>query len=105
MLRYIIKCFALHLVIITVYLGFTSYEFTTSKYPNPIGVGLLQWVFIFLHFGITTLCFLIIRSNARDREKVSEDMLINLVVIASLVILYGIAGNEIWEKLWSLRPG
>ena len=45
----IIKISLLQLVIMVVYLTITDYLFVVSKYPNPIGIGIWQWVLFIIH--------------------------------------------------------
>lgn len=103
MKKLLVKIFSLHLLVISIYLFVTSYLFITSKDPNPIGIGLLQWILFFLHLMITLLFCLFIPAKGKDKKYENQILVINISAIILWIGVYFILSLKIWELLWSLR--
>jgi len=103
MTKWVFKSIGLHLAIAVLYLGLTSYEFVASSYPNPMGVGIQQWLLIFAHIGLTGLVWLIIKHYAKNRKLIRKKMAIQLLIIVGIILLYLCLSGFVDSWLWSFR--
>lgn len=95
-LKYWIKNFLLHLLIATSYLSISCYKFIHDKYPDPIGVGIMQWLFFLAHILAILFFFLLKKGNR-------QNLVSNLLAVVIVFIIYLLFNNLIWEQLWELR--
>jgi hypothetical protein len=97
------KPFTLQLVISLLYLSITSYQFVKSDPPNPIGIGLLQWLLIIVHVLCVTIYYFIKRGTHIDKQATRQIFLMNIlgIIIPNGVCL--LFSGPIWHWLWSLR--
>jgi hypothetical protein len=100
---YWLKIFIVHILIATVYFGVTGYMFIHSKAPNPIGIGLQQWVCMILHLIITTVVMLLLSSKAIDKKIARTKIIANLIVVLLIIIVSAVLSNTFWHWLWELR--
>ena len=99
----IVKVCSLHLLVLLVYLFVTSYLFVTGKDPNPIGIGLLQWILFFLHLILTLLFCLFVLKKANDIKYENRIVMVNTLAIIFWITIYFLFSSKIWDLLWSLR--
>jgi hypothetical protein len=100
---YALRILVLHLTIALIYLSITSYVFVISKQPNPVGTGLRQWFFMFMHLIITIIVFSILLAKATNKPLVKKKFLINCLIVISIIIVSTLFSNPFWEWLWALR--
>jgi hypothetical protein len=100
---YSVKTLLLHFAIASSYIAATSYLFVISKFPNPVGTGLRQWFFVFLHFTITLLIMLSFLSKATDKRKATLKLLLHLGAILLAVLALFLLSESLSEWLWSQR--
>ncbi len=96
-LKYILKTFSIHLIIILFYLGITSYWFVTRGPIDPIKTGLQQALLILFHLISTVL--VVVKGNNDIKQK----YVINLLCVLSIIMIYFMYNNSIWHWLWTLR--
>lgn len=94
--RYFAKAFFLQLLIVLIYLGISSYKFVVSKQPDPIEVGILQWIFVGMHILCVVIYFLVIK---KDKQSFGS----NLIAMFVIVFIFLALSNIIWEWLWHQR--
>lgn len=92
----------MHFLIAAIYLGYTAYRFVISNPPNPIGVGLSQWVLIIAHF-ITTIVMIGILKKSGSKKEVLKNRLTHAAIIVFIIVAYLIFSAPIWAWLWTLR--
>jgi hypothetical protein len=101
--NYVVKVLTLHLFIVLLYVTITSYEFVADKFPNPIGIGLKQWLYVTLHLLATiTITAIIWRRSANKRTGRNKFML-NIGAIILWIGILLIFSNALSRWLWSLR--
>lgn len=100
---YSLKVFLLHLAIALTYTTWNYYYFVVSEFPDPIGTGLRQWFFTFLHLTITLFVTLTVWSKVEDKKWGRSKFLVNLLSIVSIAIIHLFLSNWIWGWLWALR--
>jgi len=100
---YNVKVFTLHLCIALLYLGITSFEFVVRKDPNPVGVGLQQWLCIVLHILATVTIMAILWTRNTNKRAGRNKFMLNIGAIVLWVGILLIFSNAIWNWLWSLR--
>ena len=102
-LIHIAKSFLLHLVIASIYLGFTCYEFVVTRKPNPIGVGLQQVLLMIIHLAITLVIFSIILTKASRKKIPKLNLIINVLTVFTCCLIYIMFSNTVWRWLWQLK--
>lgn len=98
-----VRIFSLHLFVVLLYLFVTSYLFVTGKDPNPIGIGLLQWILFFLHLMLTLLFCLFVLNKGNDIKYENRILMINTLSIIFWITMNFTFSSKIWDLLWSLR--
>jgi len=101
--NYSVKVFTLHLIIVLLYLGITSYAFVVAKDHNPIGVGLQQWLCILLHLLITITVMAMLWAKNTNKRAGRNKFLLNIGAIVLWIGITLVFSNAIWHWLWSLR--
>ncbi|MBI2273178.1 MAG: hypothetical protein HYU70_05235 [Bacteroidetes bacterium] len=99
----ILFLFALHLFIVASYMGVTSWLFVTYPVPDPLAMGLQQWVCILVHISVTVLICLLKRRTAIDRKKATTTLWLHVVAIVCWIVVYLFLSAPIAAYLWRLR--
>lgn len=86
-----------------VYSALFSYQFVVAKDPNPIGSGLGELVFMFLHFTTTLFVTLTQLSKAPDKKEAAEKFWINCAIVLLIIAIAVLVDRPISNWLWSLR--
>jgi hypothetical protein len=102
-INYNVKVFTLHLIIVLLYLGITSYGFVVAKDHNPIGVGLQMWLCTLLHLGITITVMAFLWTRNTNKRAGRNKFLLNIGAIVLWIGISLIFSNPIWRWLWSFR--
>ncbi len=98
----LLKAFFINLLIFIGYISITMIIFVLQRYPNPIGVGIWQTIFILIHFAFILFSLLAEKSNPSQRKRV--DMII--VCFSSLIlflVMYWKFEEDLWQYCWQLR--
>lgn len=103
MKRYFVRCSILHLAISALYFFATSYEFVVTKQPNPIGVGIQQFLCIFFHVIGTIAYFMIIPWKSGNKKLYNRKLLLNIGAIVLAVAIMATIDAQLSNKLWSLH--
>lgn len=93
----------IHLVIVTLYVGLTSYIFVISKPPNPIGAGIVQWICIILHFLLTPIVAWLLLRKRDTGNVLTTKVLVNVFAVIFWVALFLSVSVALGRWLWSLR--
>lgn len=91
--------FLFNAIIAIIYLLTTCVLFVARRSPDPIGIGVLQWVLILGHLMLTILFYIFI---AR-KESRWKTLRFSVGGLLSVVILYLLLTAPIWNVLWNLR--
>jgi hypothetical protein len=102
MAKYILKMTGVHLFVMLLYLTATSYEFVASPQPNPVGIGIQQWLLFIIQLVATAIIFGLLPSKM-DRSNSSKRLKYNISIVVVLFIFYLLLDNKISSWLWSLR--
>lgn len=103
MRAYWYKPFTMQMVISLLYLSVTCYQFVKSDPPNPIGIGLLQWLLIIIHILLVVIWYFIKRGANADRQAARQILLMNILGVIIPFSVYLLFSGAIWTWLWSLR--
>lgn len=103
MKSFILKVAAIHLAILTLYIGIDSVLFVISNPANPIGIGIIDWLCIILHFLLTPwISWLLLKKDNRGRDLVFK-VLISIGIMIFWVIIFLCFSTTLGKWLWSLR--
>ncbi len=103
MKAFILKVAAIHLAVVALYVSLTSFLFVASKSANPIGIGILQWLCIILHFLLTPwISWLLFKKTSSGKELIFK-ALVNVGAMIFWVIIFFFFSTILGKWLWSLR--
>ena len=103
MVQKIIKISLLQLLIMIIYLAITDYLFVVSKYPNPIGIGIWQWILFTIHVILTLILTIYLARKNSEKKHLKKRAAVNVAVVSIFFLIYIALSNPIWDWLWRLR--
>lgn len=103
-MRYVVKIFVVHFLIITSYLSITFYEFIKSQSNDPFGISILQFLLAFAYLFITGIT-LKITSDKFGKKNLTRKIALNFIVIILLFLAYVFFGTPIWNWVWQTKGG
>ena len=99
----IIKISLLQLLIMIIYLGITDYLFVISKYPNPVGIGILQWLLFIVQVIFTLILTIYFVRKESAKRYAKKRVAINVAIVSIFFMFYIVISNPILDWLWRLR--
>ena len=103
MVQKIIKISLLQLLIMILYLAITDYLFVVSKYPNPIGIGIYQWILFILHIIFTLVLTIYLAKRNSEKKHLKKRAELNVAIVSIFFLIYIASSNPVWNWLWHLR--
>ena len=98
-----VRAIILHPGIFLSYITVTCTRFVIGQQPNPIGIGLQQWLLFLLHLFITSAIILGQLKAANRKEVIDRFVVSHFLPILLSMAVYMLFSTTIWTLLWELR--
>ena len=95
--------FLINAIVSVAYLLITSILFVQRKQPDPIGIGILQWVCIAIHIIILIITFSILALKSPRVKHIGKSILYSALGLLTPLTIYLLLSEPIWKVLWNLR--
>lgn len=96
------KVFLINFLVFCFYVLVSFIIFTEQRQLNPIGTGIMQYAFIFIHL-IGILSYWILNQSEIKISNRVKKLFISLLGLALGIIVYNLFMTGIWEWFWHVR--
>ncbi len=100
---YIFKSALFHVILAIIYVSFTGYKFVTASSADPIGMGIMQWIFFFVHLIVGCIIALTIFKKRISTKHWASEINLQLCLVTGVFLINLLLSGPISDMLWNLR--